>query len=117
MNKQQKIFNILAKEQKPMKVDLASMSKLESIYKQLDGIMSNAERGVSDVQNAAVKGLKITEDGLSIANDVLKEIQSIDAAAKELGATVDTDGFKSGALSMQKALQELSLYYKQSKRY
>ena len=98
-------------------IELASMSKLESIYKQLNNAMSNAERGTSDIVNAAVRGLKITEDGLTLADEVLNEIKDIEAAAKELGATVDISGFESGALSMKKALQDLSLYYKSSKRF
>ena len=113
----QEVENTQEVELSEEQVELASMSKLESIYKQLDNAMSNAERGTTDIQNAAIKGLKITEDGLNLADEVLNEIKDIEAAAKELGATVDISGFQSGALSMKKALQNLSLYYNNAKRF
>jgi len=114
----QNILNKLHKftsAQEPIKVEFASMSKLESIYLQLNKSIDNAERGRGEVHNAAIRELKVIEVGLNLADEALKEIKDIEVAAKELGLNVDLNKFKSGTSSMKKALEDLSLFYNQVK--
>ena len=104
-------------ELKQEKVELASMQKVESLYKQLDKAMTAIERPASDVRNAAVQGEKLSSDGIQLAEQVLKQIEDVKKAAKELGVNLDIDGYESGAKSMLKAIQRYNEGYKVVKRF
>ena len=99
------------------RVELASMQTLKNKYKELDNIMTSTERPASDIRNAAVQGEKISANGITLAEQVLKEINDIKQAAKELGVDVDIDGFESGANSMLKAIRKYNDGYQVVKRF
>jgi len=99
------------------KVELASMNKVESLYKQLDKLMTATERPAADVRNAAVQGEKISQDALNIASELKREIDDVKAAAKELGVDIDIDGYESGLDSMTKAIRIYNEGYKVVKRF
>ncbi len=50
MNKQQKIFNILAKEQKPMKVEFAIADDLKKVASELNGMFSDLDGAYADIE-------------------------------------------------------------------
>lgn len=99
------------------RIELASMQVLERKYKELDKLMTNTERPASDIRNAAVQGEKISANGIDLAEQVLKEINDIKQAAKELGVDIDVDGYENGANSMLKAIRKYNEGYKVVKRF
>ena len=125
MNTLKSVFNKVSKIEHPeqvelsevQKVELASMQKVESLYKELDKLMTAVERPASDVRNAAVQGEKLSNDGIQVAEQVLREIEDVKQAAKELGVNIDIDGYESGANSMLKAIRDYNEGYKVVKRF
>jgi hypothetical protein len=111
----EKLFKTKLSEQQ--KVELATMQKVESLYKELDKLMTAVERPASDVRNAAVQGEKLSNDGIQVAEQVLREIEDVKQAAKELGVKIDIDGYESGANSMLKAIRDYNEGYKVVKRF
>lgn len=79
MNKQQKIFNILAKEQKPMKVEfIASINDLKAGF---DKGLQYSAKGLDFVLNAEREFKKALDASKSNLNQLEKSF----TAAKELG--------------------------------
>ena len=111
----QKIVAKLAKEQE--KVELASMLKVEQLYKELDKLMSDTERITADVRNAGVLGEKTATNALNVSKEVKREIESVKSAADELGVKIDIDGYEAGVASMTKALERYKEGYSIVKRF
>lgn len=111
MNKQQKIFNILAKEQKPMKVELSLVSEL------ITHVQESKER-IKSLRSAEVKLFNIFDEAerlakdlnaeygfaLSLENVIDKSISRVEEAAKEIG--LDLNSIKE-LKDLQAAEQEL----------
>lgn len=108
---------IATKLNKIEKVELASMRKVEQIYKEIDKFVSSAERFSSDVKNAAVQGLKTSSAGLLKVKEIRREIESVKKAADELGVKTDVDRYQAGVDSMAKALETLEEAYGVVKRF
>jgi len=115
----QRIITKLAKEQekKVEKVELASMRKVEQLYKELDNLMSDTERFSAEVRNAGVLGEKTATNALNVSKEVKREIESVKSAADELGVKIDIDGYEAGVASMTKALERYKEGYSMVKRF
>lgn len=103
--------------QKVEKVELASMRKVEQLYKELDRLMSDTERISGDVKNAGVLGEKTATNALNVSKEVKREIESVKSAANELGVKIDIDGYEAGVASMTKALENYKKGYSIVKRF
>ena len=79
MNKQQKIFNILAKEQKSMKVELGMVNEIRQELEQSAKISSDALTIVFDAE-------RVFEKSLQSQKQIMAKIEKALQAAKELGA-------------------------------
>lgn len=78
MNKQQKIFNILAKEQKSMKVELTALADIKQYQSEINTASSKAQGQL----NSAISAL---QSALKIANSAISDARKAGAMAKELG--------------------------------
>ena len=85
MNKQQKIFNILAKAQEPCKVELSAISELKDLANSAATASMKAGAGLDSV----IKGLAAAK---TVANQGLSKARKAIAVSKDLG--IDTSEFE-----------------------
>ena len=112
------------------KVELASAKELNQLYKQIDrkidGIKSNADKGVKANQNlrkAMESGRSVVKDFRSSITDVEADIQRLDSAMKSFEKSIadlgmspkDSPDWNGANAMMQQAQDVVSKYERQMK--
>jgi len=114
MNKQQKIFNILAKEQKPMKVELGELQDLESNYNRLMSELKEHRSMISKLfAKFASEEDKVVRTLQESDKLIIRAKQARDKA-KELGVESAFSGISVRDLENERSMTEMA--YKKMKR-